>query len=73
VLEYKTRVVGWRAQIAMFNVGLPGLVDRACVVLTVVLLWFGLSQGGLILLGIAAYKGRNPFAVLQEAQSLNDS
>ena len=73
VLEYKTKVVGWRAQIAMLNVGLPGLVDRACVVLTVVLLWFGLSQGGLILLGIAAYKGRNPFAVLQEAQSLNDS
>jgi hypothetical protein len=73
VLEYKTRVVGWRAQIATLNVVLPGLVDRASVVLTVVLLWFGLSQGGLILHGLAAYKGRSPFAALQRAQSHDDS
>jgi hypothetical protein len=73
VLEYKAKVEGWRAQIATLNVVLPGLVDRACVVLTVVLLWFGLSQGGLILHGIAAYKARSPFAVLQKAQSLDDS
>jgi hypothetical protein len=72
VLEYKTRVVGWRAQIARLNVGLPGLVDRACVVLTVALLWLGLSQGGLILHGIALYKGRSLFAVLQKAQHLDD-
>jgi chromosome segregation ATPase len=65
VSEYQAKVAGWRAQIAMINARLPALVDRACILLTVVLLWFGLSQGGLILHGLAAYKGGNPFAALQ--------
>lgn len=73
VLEYKAKVEGWRAQIARLNVGLPAFVDRACAILTVVLLWFGFSQGGLILHGLAAYKGRNPFAVVQDAPSLDRS
>jgi len=65
VSEYQTRIGGWRTQIATLMAGLPTLVDRVCTLLTVALLWFGLSQGGLILHGIAAYKGRNPFAVLR--------
>ena len=64
VSEYQAKVGDWRAQIARINARLPALVDRACILLTVVLLWFGLSQGGLILHGLAAYKGGNPFAVL---------
>ena len=73
VSEYQAKVGGWRAQIAMLNAGLPALVDRACILLTVVLLWFGLSQGGLILHGLAAYKGGNPFAVLRKGESLDGS
>jgi chromosome segregation ATPase len=71
VSEYQAKVGGWRAQIAMINARLPALIDRACILLTVVLLWFGLSQGGLILHGLAAYKGANPFAVLQKGESLD--
>jgi len=65
VSEYQAKVGGWRAQIAMINGRLPALIDLACILLTVVLLWFGLSQGGLILHGLAADKGANPFAVLR--------
>jgi len=73
VSEYQARIGAWRAQIAMINGRLPALVDRACIILTVVLLWFGLSQAGLILHGLAAYRGANPFAVLRNGQPLDRS
>jgi chromosome segregation ATPase len=73
ISDYQAKVGSWRAQIAMINARLPALVNRACIVLTVVLLWFALSQGGLILHGLAAYKGANPFAVLRKGKSLDGS
>ena len=73
VSEYQAKVGGWRAQIAVLNAGLPALVDRACILLSVILLWFGLSQGGLILHGLAAFKGGSPFAVLRKGESLDGS
>lgn len=73
VSQYQTQVSGWRASIASMAAGLPTLIDRACILLTLVLLWFGLSQGGLILHGLEAYRGRNPFAVLRKGDPLDGS
>ena len=73
VSEYQAKIGGWRAQIARINSGFPALVDRACILLTVVLLWLALSQGGLILHGLAAYRGKNPFAVLRMGESFDGS
>lgn len=73
VSEYQGRVGGWRAQIATIRGRLPALIDRACIVLTVLLLWLGFSQAGLILHGLAAYRGANPLAVLQKGKSLDGS
>jgi len=57
----------------MINARLPALIDRACILLTVSLLWFALSQGGLILHGLAPYYGANPFAALRKGESLDGS
>ena len=73
VSEYQPKIGGWPAQIAMINARLPALIDRACILLTVSLLWFALSQGGLILHGLAPYYGANPFAALRKGESLDGS
>jgi hypothetical protein len=44
---------------------LPGWIDRASIILTVFLFWFGLSQFGLLLHGLNAWKGGHPLAVLR--------
>jgi uncharacterized phage infection (PIP) family protein YhgE len=63
VTDYQGRIAGWRAQIAATIAALPGVVDRICIVLTLLLFWFGLSQGGLILHGLTLYRGRDPLTV----------
>jgi DNA repair exonuclease SbcCD ATPase subunit len=65
VQEYNQKVTGWRAQIATLRESLPGWINTAASVLTVFLLWFALSQFGLILHGLTVWRGGNPLAVLQ--------
>lgn len=73
VTEYQTKIESWRAWIAMTRAELPALIDRTSVLLTILLLWFGVSQGGLILHGLAAYRGGNPLRVLQSTGSHGDA
>ena len=40
-------------------------IDRASLSLTFFLLWFGLSQFGLLLHGLNLRRGQNPLAVLR--------
>lgn len=68
VTDYKTKVAGWRGQIAVWSAALPGWVDAASVGLTVFLLWFGLANFGLLLHGLAAWRGGDPFAPLRRAR-----
>jgi hypothetical protein len=66
VNEYDQKVTGWRAQVATLTSSLPGWIDRASIILTVFLLWFGFSQFGLVLHGLNLWKGGNPLAVLRK-------
>lgn len=65
VNEYQGKVEGWRAQVQMTIASLPGWIDRAAIVLTVFLFWFGFSQFGLLLHGLAVWRGEDPLAVLR--------
>lgn len=65
VTAYEAKIGGWRGQVEQLISGLPGWVDQACVALTVFFLWFGLSQIGLLLHGLAGYRGGNPLAALR--------
>lgn len=65
VQEYQVKVTDWRGQVAALTDWLPIWIDRVSISLTVFLLWFGLSQFGLILLGRMILRGENPLDVLR--------
>lgn len=65
VEEYQVRVAGWRAQVAGLMDASPVWIDQASISLTVFLLWFGLSQFGLLLHGRTILRGQNPLDVLR--------
>ena len=63
--DYEVRIGVWREQVATLQADLPGWIHRTAIWLTVFLVWFALSQVGLILHGLEAYRGGNPFEVLR--------
>ncbi len=65
VTEYEGKIGGWRTQIAEVQAGLPAWIDQACIGLTIFLLWFAMSQFGLILIGLQGWQGGNPLAVFR--------
>jgi hypothetical protein len=65
IQEYQTKVAGWRAQDKDLLEKTPGWINQASIILTVFLFWFGLSQFGLLLHGLAMQRGADPFAVLR--------
>ena len=65
VNEYEQKVSDWHAQVVMLIESVPGWIDRASIILTVFLAWFGLSQFGLLLHGLNAWKGGHPLGVLR--------
>jgi hypothetical protein len=67
--EYQRKVTVWRGQVAELDGQLPALIDRASIILTIFLLWFGLSQFGLILHGLNMRRGGDPLAVLRPKMS----
>jgi hypothetical protein len=69
IREYNGKVTGWQEQIAVWEQSLPGWIDKACISLTAFLLWFAFSQAGLFLIGLTAWKGGDPFAVLHKTRS----
>jgi chromosome segregation ATPase len=64
--EYNEKITGWQEQIAVWEQSLPGWIDKASISLTIFLLWFAFSQAGLFLIGLTAWKGGDPFAVLRK-------
>lgn len=58
-------VSGWRSEVRMLIVSMPRWIDNASIILTVFLLWFGVSQFGLILHGLSIRRGDDPLAVLR--------
>jgi len=66
IQEYETKVEGWRAQDKALLEKTPGWIDQASIILTIFLLWFGLSQFGLLLHGLNLRRGVDPLYVLRE-------
>jgi len=68
--EYERKVTVWRGQVAELTEDMPAWIDQASVLLTILLLWFGLSQFGLILHGLNLRRGGDPLAVLRAKGSV---
>jgi len=66
IQDYEKKVAGWRKQDKKLIDGMPGWIDQASIILTIFLLWFGLSQFGLLLHGLSIQRGGDPFDVLRK-------
>lgn len=65
IQDYEKRVVRWRAQNQQLIDGAPKWIDQASIALTIFLLWFALSQFGLLLHGLTLRAGGDPLLVLR--------
>ncbi len=65
VTEYDQKVAGWHAQVRSLIASTPRWINEAAIGLTIFLLWFGVSQFGLIAHGLAMQQGMDPFAVMR--------
>ncbi len=63
--EYQKKVAGWRDQDKDLLDKAPRWIDQASIILTIFLLWFGLSQFGLLLHGLSIQRGEDPLYVLR--------
>lgn len=61
--DYQEKMNGWRGQVQMLIEGAPKWVDRTSWGLTFFLLWFGLSQFGLLLHGLSIRRGGDPLDI----------
>jgi hypothetical protein len=59
VTSYEEKFSDWRDQVAEVRDALPGWIDTASLVLTIFLVWFGLSQASLILIGRVILHGED--------------
>ena len=62
---YEQKVKDWRIQVADLIERSPKWIDQTSIGLTIFLLWFGLSQFGLLLHGFSLRRGENPLEVLR--------
>jgi hypothetical protein len=65
IQDYKEKIVTWREQVQGLIAGTPRWIDQASIALTIFLLWFALSQFGLLLHGLGMQQGYDPFLVLR--------
>jgi len=65
VEEYQVKVSGWRTQVADLIEAFPVWIDRTSIGITIFLIWFGLSQFGLLLHGRLILRGQNPLEALR--------
>ena len=66
IQEYQIKVTGWRVQVAYLLENTPRWIDQISVSLTIFMLWFGISQFGLLLHGLNLKRGGDPFSVLRK-------
>lgn len=67
VLEgYDGKITAWLDQVRDLKESAPGWIDNASLSLSVVLFWLAFSQLGLILHGLAIWRGGNPLEVLDK-------
>jgi len=68
IQDYEKKIAGWREQDKALLEGAPRWIDQASIILTIFLVWFGLSQFGLLLHGLSIQAGGDPFMVLRREQ-----
>lgn len=65
IQDYEEKLESWRGQVKTLLDQSPKWIDQASIALTIFLLWFGLSQFGLLLHGLNLQQGSDPFLVLR--------
>ena len=65
IQDYQIKITGWREQVTFLLEGTPRWIDQASIGLTIFLLWFALSQFGLLLHGLNMRRGGDPLLVLK--------
>jgi chromosome segregation ATPase len=70
IQDYEKKISGWRDQDKALLDKTPGWINQASIILTVFLLWFALSQFGLLLHGLSIQRGADPFEVLRKERVL---
>lgn len=65
IQDYQVKITGWRERVAFLLEGTPRWIDQASIGLTIFLLWFALSQFGLLLHGLNMRRGGDPLRVLR--------
>jgi multidrug efflux pump subunit AcrA (membrane-fusion protein) len=71
IQDYEKKVARWREQGMYVLDNTPKWIDQASIILTVFLLWFGLSQFGLLLHGLALWRGVNPLLAVRPERHHN--
>jgi hypothetical protein len=66
--EYQGKVAGWRQETSDLKEKAPQWIDEASIALTIFLLWFGLSQFGLLLHGLNMRRGADPLLGLKRTR-----
>ncbi|MGB3703398.1 MAG: hypothetical protein WA997_19215, partial [Anaerolineales bacterium] len=57
--EYAEKIESTQEQLTYLETNLPTWIDMISVVLTILLVWLGISQVGLFILGWSYYKGQD--------------
>ena len=65
IAEYEGKISTWREELTTLKTATPGWIDRASVIVSIFLLWFGFSQFGLILHGLTLWHGIDPVDALR--------
>ena len=68
IQEYQQKVTLWRDQAADIAESAPTWIDQASIALTIFLLWFGLSQFGILLHGLNTLRGADPLFGLRRTK-----
>jgi predicted nucleic acid-binding Zn-ribbon protein len=68
IKEYQEKMSGWRDQVANLKESTPHWIDQASIALTVFLIWFAISQFGLLLHGLNMRRGGDPFLVMKRTK-----
>jgi len=71
IQDYEKKVTRWREQGADVLANAPRWIDQASIILTVFLIWFGLSQLSLLLHGVAMGRGVSPLLAIRRGHPHN--
>jgi len=71
IQDYEKKVARWREQGTDVLANAPKWIDQASILLTIFLVWFGISQFSLLLHGIALQRGANPLLAVRRGQHPN--